>query len=161
RRDLTVHEWGTFTSIAGEDGYAMPWRTYGGTEDLPCFVYTFGGFKFQIPGTVRMETPVVYFYGSRDSVAGVSVNFSHGTLTEWYPSQSNINPTSSLRWRDVHVLPHATPNFPTEHGASHYYAARDTDAAPLQTNSQNEKFLFYRGVGSFPLPLSAKVTSEG
>src|SRR5215467_6717338 len=72
RRDLTVHEWGTFTSIAGEDGYAMPWRTYGGTEDLPCFVYTFGGFKFQIPGTVRMETPVVYFYGSRDLVADVS-----------------------------------------------------------------------------------------
>ena len=28
RADLIVHEWGTFTSIAGEDGKAVQWRTY-------------------------------------------------------------------------------------------------------------------------------------
>src|SRR5215467_2880294 len=83
-RNLTVHEWGTFTSIAGEDGYATPWRTYGGTEDLPCFVNTFGGFKFQIPGTVRMETPVVYFYSTHEAVVDVNVGFHGNTITEWY-----------------------------------------------------------------------------
>src|ERR1700752_1781563 len=72
RADLTVHEWGTFTSIAGEDGLAVPWRTYGGRQDLPCFVKTFGGNpKSNLSGTVRMETPVLYFYGSRESVADV------------------------------------------------------------------------------------------
>jgi hypothetical protein len=162
RRDVTVHEWGTFTSIAGEDGEATPWQTYdGGTEDLPCFVNNFGGFKFQIPGTVRMETPVLYFYGSRDSVVDVDVNFPNGTITEWYPQQTSPKVAGSLSWHSVHVAPHAAPHLPTEPGTSHYYVARNTDAAALQVGSQNEKFLFYRGVGSFPLPISARATSAG
>src|SRR5215467_14602309 len=155
-RNLTVHEWGTFTSIAGEDGNATPWRTYGGTEDLPCFVNTFGGFKFQIPGTVRMETPVIYFYGSRDAVEQVNVSFPNGTFTEWYPQQRFPYANASLSWSAVHVLTKTTPDFPTEQRASHYYAARDTDASPVQVGSQYEKFLFYRGVGTFILPVSAK-----
>src|SRR5215831_3169846 len=88
RRDVIAHEWGTFTSVAGADGLATPWQTYGGREDLPCFVNTFGGFKFQIPGTVRMETPVLYFYGSQDTTADVKVDFPKGTITEWYPQTS-------------------------------------------------------------------------
>ena len=35
---LTVHEWGTFTSIAGEDGRAIEWLALDGPTDLPCFV---------------------------------------------------------------------------------------------------------------------------
>ena len=31
-----VHEWGTFTSVAGRDGAAMNWQTLSGTSDLPC-----------------------------------------------------------------------------------------------------------------------------
>jgi hypothetical protein len=161
RRGLTVHEWGTFTSIAGADGSATPWRTYGGTEDLPCFVNKFGGFKFQVPGTVRMETPVVYFYGSRESVVDVNVSFPNGTITEWYPRQTSPWSNASIAWQGVHVIPEAKPDFPIEQGTSHYYAARDTDAAPLRVGSQTEKFLFYRGVGSFPLPISAKATADG
>src|SRR5262249_27296266 len=40
---LTVHEWGTFTSIAGRDGNAVLWRPLAGTADLPSFVYQIGG----------------------------------------------------------------------------------------------------------------------
>jgi hypothetical protein len=63
-RDLTVHEWGTFTSVAGEDGSAVDWDALGCKDDLPGFVNDFGyrGFKWQLTGTVRMETPVLYFY---------------------------------------------------------------------------------------------------
>jgi hypothetical protein len=161
RADLTVHEWGTFTSIAGEDGLAVPWRTYGGRQDLPCFVNTFGGLKSNLSGTVRMETPVLYFYGSRESVADVKVLFPKGTITEWYPQQSGPRSDTSVTWHGIRVSPDAAPDFPTGQGASHYYAARETDAAPLQVGSQQEKFLFYRGVGTFPLPLSAKATQEG
>src|SRR5262245_15020282 len=68
---MTVHEWGTFTSVGGENGDAIAWRTYGGSADLPCFVHRFGAFKGGLFGTVRMETPVLYFYGSSESVADV------------------------------------------------------------------------------------------
>jgi hypothetical protein len=39
--DLTVHEWGTFTSVAGKDGAAIDWDTLGCTNDLPAFVHDF------------------------------------------------------------------------------------------------------------------------
>jgi len=37
---LIVHEWGTFTSIAGADGTAVEWLPLAGPADLPCFVET-------------------------------------------------------------------------------------------------------------------------
>ena len=36
---LTVHEWGTFTSIAGKQGVSVEWRPLAGKSDLPSFVY--------------------------------------------------------------------------------------------------------------------------
>ena len=35
---LVVHEWGTFTSVAAEDGTAVDWVPQQGPRDLPCFV---------------------------------------------------------------------------------------------------------------------------
>src|SRR5271157_2197621 len=66
--DLTVHEWGTFTSVAGEDGAAVSWDALGCKNDLPGFVNDYGyrGLKWRLQGTVRMETPVLYFYSSRE-----------------------------------------------------------------------------------------------
>jgi hypothetical protein len=46
-------------------------------------------------------------------------------------------------------------------GHSHYYAARETDAVPLKVGSQSEKFLFYRGVSSFDVPVTALPQSNG
>jgi hypothetical protein len=159
--EVTVHEWGTFTSVAGEDGMPVPWANFTASQDLPCFVYNFGGTKWSVPGTVRMETPVLYFYGSSESSENVKVSFPKGTITEWYPKESQIRQNNLLEWQNVKISPKASPEFPQEQGTSHYYAARDTDAAPLQVGSQSEKFLFYRGVGTFPLPLSAQTTSDG
>src|SRR5260370_42705538 len=85
--DLTVHEWGTFPPVAGEDGAAVDWDALGRKNDLPGFVNDFGyrGFKRTLTGTVRMETPVLYFYSSRELDAHVKVAFPHGLITEWYP----------------------------------------------------------------------------
>ena len=99
---LTVHEWGTFTTIAGPDGQAMQWLPLGGPTDLPCFVQTYKNrwVKAVIPpdsgalldyeqartglrGTVRMETPVLYFYTDRETTAHVSVGFPQGLFTEF------------------------------------------------------------------------------
>src|SRR5919198_6284169 len=80
-----VHEWGTFTSVAGENGTAITWQPFAGPTDLPCFVDRFRNFKYTLVGTVRMETPVLYFYASRESVTRVKVGFPNGVITEWYP----------------------------------------------------------------------------
>jgi hypothetical protein len=168
RNNLVVHEWGTFTAVAGADGRAVVWRPFGGPTDLPCFVQRFGSSKGSIWGTVRMETPVLYFYNSRETKLNVSVDFPQGLITEWYP-RAAVTPAyfmdgdasgGSVAWRDVKVSPGVTEKFPVEAGESHYYAARATDAAPVQVASEREKFLFYRGVGSFDLPLTASVIGD-
>ena len=64
-------------------------------------------------------------------------------------------------------MPGADFSFPIAYSDhSRYYAARETDAAPVQVcgtdgkSVQQEKFLFYRGVGTFDLPLSVKLEGE-
>lgn len=182
---LVVHEWGTFTSIAGKDGVAVDWRPLNGSSDLPGFVYdasrlaTGKGLrsgqrciKCNMEALVRMETPVIYFYADRDTTVSVSVEFSQGKITEWYPQarlvyvptpQDRRNP-STLDWGRITVMPGAAERFPVEAKPSHYYPARETDAAPLRVcgakGEQREKFLFYRGVGTFVPPLEAKIAGE-
>jgi|SRR5579863_20409 len=159
---LTVHEWGTFTSVAGEDGSAIEWDVLGCRSDLPHFVNMDGRvIKSTLSGTVRMETPVMYFYSARELDAHVKVKFPEGRMTEWYPQANHDSPLSTMEWQDVKVQPNTTPALPVEGGPSRYYAARETDAAPLAVGDQHEKFLFYRGVGRFAVPLSARVSSEG
>ena len=170
---LVVHEWGTFTSVAGRDGNAEPWLPLSGDDDLPCFVDRISfGIKPNLFGTVRMETPVLYFYAPNEVTAQVSVRFKQGAITEWYP-RAAVSPTaldlttnlerteSTAIWPSVLIRPGSTPIYPQEPGASHYYAARATDAVPVQVSGQDEKFLFYRGVGGFQPPLSATFAPEG
>ena len=107
-----------------------------------------------------METPVLYFYGSRESTANLKVRFPKNVITEWYPKATLGQLNDIIEWRDVRISPNAVPEFPIEAGPSHYYAARKTDAVPLQVGSQKEKFLFYRGVGTFALPISARVMAD-
>jgi hypothetical protein len=161
-----VHEWGTFTSVAGADGQAAPWSPLGGPTDLPCFVER-NPLQSKGPGTVRMETPVLYFYASQALEASVHVRFPQGYLTEWYPhasvgaSAGRTAMSDTIAWPSVRVMPGAPETFPAEPGASHYYAARHTAASPLAAGLQFEKFLFYRGVGFFQPPLTAIVDDHG
>jgi hypothetical protein len=159
--ELTVHEWGTFTSVAGQDGSAIDWDVLGGKDDLPGFVNAFGYrcFKWRLTGTVRMETPVLYFYSQREVTARVKVQFPRGLITEWYPNGDRL--TSAIGWSDIKVQPGSTADFPVEKSPSRYYAARGTDAAPITVGGQHEKFLFYRGVGRFAVPLSARISGDG
>ncbi len=178
---LTVHEWGTFTSIAGSDGRAVEWLPLTGSADLPGFVEHFrnSGFKLGLRGTVRMETPVLYFYGSREETVSVNVAFSRGVITEWYPHASRVEPAAnlfdrilyqkeldgSIGWDSVTLAPNQRSDFPREARDSRYYTARMTSSTPLRVKTtageQQEKFLFYRGVSSFSVPVSAKLTRDG
>lgn len=173
-RHLVAHEWGTFTSVAGEDGSPVTWAPLFGAPDLPCFVsrLALGALtKWQISGLVRMETPVLYFYSQRPTTLSVRVDFPKGLITEWYPPVSKVGPNpaavgpvyrnGSVQWDQVSVLPGAHLEFPSTSGASRYYTARQTDSAPLSIGGQPEKLIFYRGVGSFPPSLRPRYRRDG
>ena len=176
---LVVHEWGTFTSVAGSVGQAVSWRHFNGPSDLPCFVNVMkDGPKTWhpdglpgVPALVRMETPVIYFYAptGAEQTVDVRVDFNQGLMTEWYPGATTA-PTfipkevaaniSTLEWKGVRISREAPRPYPTEKAPSHYYAARDTDANPVTINGQAEKFLFYRGLAGFRPALAAVATDD-
>src|SRR5712664_473435 len=133
---LTAHEWGTFTSIAGSNGEAVEWLPLSGSTDLPGFVEHFrnAGFKLGLRGTVRMETPVIYLYDSREETVAVKVAFSKGVITEWYPRASRVEPAAnlfdgtlyqqhtdgSIAWDFVTLSPILREVFPRENLDNHY-----------------------------------------
>jgi hypothetical protein len=134
-----------------------------------------------------METPVMYFYSPRELDASVRVAFPQGLITEWYPRaeyevfqksrldgsvrrlETNLNGidtslrslTGAIEWRNIKVQPDTSPALPVESAPSRYYTARGTDAAPIAVGNQHEKFLFYRGVGRFPVPIAARLSGDG
>jgi len=169
-KPLVVHEWGTFTSVSGADGKPMVWRPLQGPTDLPSFVYRpdyrrgdQANEKSRFVTTIRMETPVLYFYAGREMDVKVKVDFPNGAITEWYPRAASMK-MRGIDWGTVRVRPGAPDEFPKEEAASHYYPARETDAAPIQVKSpgmtQDEKFLFYRGVGWFAPSVSVELQND-
>ncbi|HTP30941.1 MAG TPA: hypothetical protein VMJ75_02135 [Candidatus Acidoferrales bacterium] len=158
---VVAHEWGTFTSVAGLDGNPVRWFALGGPARLPCFVHQPGViYKSTAYSTVRMETPVIYFYASRKTTVSVSVAFPAGRITDWYP-QANGAPSGGIDWKAVEVLPGEDLAFPSGQAGNHYYAARATDAAPLRVGKEQEKLLFYRGVGDIDVPIRPKFAADG
>ncbi len=61
-------------------------------------------------------------------------------------------------------MPGAHFGLPNDFRENHYYPARETDAALVQVRNgeqaEHEKFLFYRGVGNFDLPLSVRLEGD-
>ncbi len=164
---LTVHEWGTFTSVSDSTGARL--QFYANDRDLPDFIYESSRLKGEKPIFVSMETPVLYFYSERELTASVSVDFPKGRMTEWYP-QADQTRTGGLRWQNVRIVPKAKVDLPYKPGdGSRYYAARETDAAPLyltvtkdrQEKKEWEKLLFYRGVGDCATPLTVRALGGG
>ena len=128
----------------------------------------------------RLETPVIYFYAKEPMQVDVDVSFPKGFITEWYPQVTTLNPTHEITngpiefvqsesraiWRGLDILPEVryatllrTNQLPQDSTGSHYFAARATSAnlvrATITTNNTTEleKFIFYRGAGSFKTPL--------
>jgi hypothetical protein len=178
---LVVHEWGTFTSLQDEAG-----RTLGGinTEDelLPSFTHDldhlfvlrrnalppsfYKGAPESLPRvTMRLETPVIYFYPPAESalplLLDVKVAFRGGWLTEYYPDAKVEAPGAfraltpatmgTLAWHDLKV---GVTNHGPETTEHVWTAPRAVKAVALQTRKgESEKYLFYRGVGNVDAPL--------
>ena len=101
-QDFTLHEWGTFTTVAGSDGTHLD-----GVEreeaPLPGFVHQLDelrtietpdgskGIDYRRPlahVNVRMETPVIYFYTNEAFDVQVDVGFHGGAISQWFPDRS-------------------------------------------------------------------------
>ena len=138
--------------------------------------------KSTVRSLQRMETPVTYFYTDRERTVDVTVGFPKGLLTEFYPPVRMMFPVfvkgqnekladSSLSWEKVKLIPTAglksTMVPPPTSTDDHYGFARQTDSAMLQLDDKlinktyYEKFLFYRGVGNFDLPVTLQSTVDG
>ncbi|GAC1351086.1 MAG: hypothetical protein NVS3B20_02020 [Polyangiales bacterium] len=134
---LTVHEWGTFTTLQGSSGASLDGLQHE-SEALPQFVYSrtraqsspfaaYGDTSRDVPVSHvggKMETPVIYFYSKSARHVRVHVDFEQGLLTQWFPSASSVTPAisphersrsdisnilrSSLEW-DVNLTPGDAP----------------------------------------------------
>lgn len=144
--------------------------------------------KAVVSSRQRMETPVTYFYTDQERIVDVSVEFPRGLLTEFFPAVRQFGPDykkdqpepltgSWLRWGNVRLLPEGkalndkgVDPYIAKIGAGendHYAYARETDSAHIQItdpyfgNITREKFLFYRGLGNFELPVAIKSLGNG
>lgn len=98
-----LHEWGTFTTVAGSDGVLLTGLERE-EEALPAYVRHHPGFmnhhplfagnfikRMPVPVRnvkVKMETPVIYFHSDDGFRAKVKVGFEGGTISQWYPERS-------------------------------------------------------------------------
>ncbi len=134
----------------------------------------------------KMETPVTYFYTQKPMRVNVRVAMPRGLLTHWFPLVNAFGPPkgekpaaaetgSFLDWGQLEVVPDTRtvqgngasgPQMPGDpelfqvEPASTWRFARETDAALVKFRSvgsaRYEKFLFYRGLGSFDLSLEVR-----
>lgn len=147
------------------------------------------GIKTRLVTLQRMETPVMYFYSAEKMDVNVSVDFPKGLITEWYPQATQIGPSapastnfdfgttltnSRATWKNLEITPASAwqkllfaSSLPQDKSGSHYFTARKTGADFVQTDSsaldnfpaETEKFIFYRGAGSFQTPLRVSVNA--
>ncbi len=126
---------------------------------------------------MRLETPVVYFHppaNLRQPLhASLQVDFRGGWLTEFYPAArvsapglkdgkfrfAGLTPPTrgTLEWHDLKIGADA-PLPDTE--AQVWLAPRAVDTATVQApGGEAEKYLFYRGVGNIPSPITVARTA--
>lgn len=191
---LIVHEWGTFTCLQDETGRALPGINTD-DEPLPGFVHRLSEELVFDPSdlapvyykgvprihpwvTMRLETPVVYFYppaGEKEPTnVDFSVSFRGGWLTEYYPAAEVAAPglkegefrfgelgsdtRGSLAWNGLTLG--GNPDLP-ETDYDVWLAPRKTEGAAVQTvDGEGERYLFYRGVGKLDAPLRVTRDAE-
>lgn len=181
---MIVHEWGTFTSLQDESGHELSGINID-DEPVPDFVHNLepyilntpilthdywlsrqkGAPRFHPQVTMRLETPVIYFYPPANAKLplklDVSVKFRGGWLTEFYPNAAVRLPgaddkefdftnltrhsVGELAWRDLHV---GTTAAGPETKENVWLAPRRVGAVNVTNNEEeSERYLFYRGVG--------------
>lgn len=194
---LIVHEWGTFTCLQDSKGATIA-GINSDDEPVPDFVHRLWdqvlvasapealqqatlsqGAPFCHPDvTMRMETPVIYFYPPREAgelTIDVHVRYRGGWLTEYYPwaetkvlsgagsssMQIATDTWCDLTWKDLRVGYDLSIEEWPETEEPVWLAPRKVPAAPVATETESEQYLFYRGVGHANTPLRAERVEGG
>jgi hypothetical protein len=201
---LVVHEWGTITTRHAADGTPEGrLNRIDSSEVLPAFVHRYeppatrGDTQRSLtkttltPGrpdvTMRLETPVIYFYpssGSGSEPFDVSVRFRGGILNEFYPAaEGSVDVdvervdakmragllhdwdgavldnyvVGGLRWRGLALKP--TVSLPSTD--SHVWLAprRVRASGVTTTTAESERYLFYRGVAHLDAVLQTRLST--
>jgi hypothetical protein len=190
---LIVHEWGTMTTLHAPDGTPQTrLNLIEPAEVLPTFVahfeppqpefLPFAPFAkgTRTPGrpdvTMRLETPVLYFYDPGNVVAGrgfdVRVRMHGGVLNDFYPLASagmqrngvsqgrrpeqialDASWAGTLEWKNVMLDDTAVP--PTT-SAAVWLAPRRVQATKVRVGTQAEHYLFYRGLANLGAVLDTR-----
>lgn len=181
---LVVHEWGTFTSFQDERGGTIAGINVD-DEPVPKFVHRLADMPIFTPRslpalwsqgaprchpdvTLRLETPVLYFYPQPafDPAQSLQVRatFVGGWLTEFYPfavaeksgfpEALDRSTRSSLQWRDLRLATDAPAKLPNTTERV-WLAPRKVNSAVVvaPVKQEAEKYLFYRGVGHLDAPI--------
>jgi hypothetical protein len=181
---LLVHEWGTFTSFQDSQGNTIPGINVD-DEPVPRFVHRLGDVPVfttrSLPArwsqgaprchpdvTMRLETPVVYFYPQPSFPAQqtflVGATFVGGWLTEFYPFADAEKPgfpnaldgrnRGTLLWQQLRL---GTNEERLPATREHVWVAPRAVRSAVVTEGrrqESEKYLFYRGVGHLDAPLA-------
>jgi hypothetical protein len=148
-------------------------------EALPSFVYGRSriGTPLQDPGgkametlptgvTQKLETPVLYFYGAAKKGVRARVDFPTGVVSQWFPRETRFGPAMGsvtvpgggfMEWV-FDMVPDATDrDFPSVRPDDIWVPSRRVSAVPIAVGAERERFIFYRGLGAFELPLHMTV----
>jgi hypothetical protein len=199
---LAVHEWGTITTVHAATGTPQgKLNKIQPDEVLPDFVHRYEpsstrqepklrlGKSPLVPGrpdvTMRLETPVIYFYpgGPMNSPVNVTVRFRGGVLNEYYPDAEpaiavdmqrirekmdarvirtwdgrmlNNYVVSSLSWKGLKLV---TDIRPPVTSSLVWRAPREVRATGVSTAAgESERYVFYRGVAHLDALLQTQLT---
>ncbi len=188
-----AHEWGTFTTLQRSNGERLS-GLFVDEEKLPTFVkdisfsyyevyettkgYSWHYFNTQLKNiSVKMETPVIYFYSDRLRNVSVEVNFLGGSISQWYPNRTSGEPNPGaemldfaeqrigwIKWDATILDPGdqtAYSNNPIDE-TPQWVRPRATQSNLIKGgNGEIEKFLFYRGIANFEVPLKVEFNTSG
>lgn len=183
-KSLIIHEWGTFTSFQDERGLTISGINVD-DEPVPEFVHRLkdipilttrsapaswskGAPRCHPDVTLRLETPVLYFYPqpgfAADQSIDVRATLSGGWLTEFFPQADaeysgfpralERSTRSSLLWAKLRLT--SQPAIALPETAEHVWLApRKVRSAVVLNGAKQEaeKYLFYRGVGHMDAPI--------
>jgi len=145
--------------------------------------------------TVKMETPVIYFYGDDTPKVNVKVGFNGGTISQWYPQRKSGDTPNLITRKDLKLSPNLVKargnrklvNFKPVDFSKNYTGAIEWDveilpkdqadsaytfkgtenktwiyprvpgANMIKVGKEYEDYLFYRGIGNFPIPVKFTV----
>jgi hypothetical protein len=112
---------------------------------------------------------VLYFYGAAARGVRVRVDFPTGVVSQWYPSATRYGPELGevsiprdgfMEWVFDLRPEMSAAEFPSISPDDIWAPSRRVASVPVAVGAERERFIFYRGLGAFELPLRMTVDAS-